>query len=116
MSTAASQDTPVGVRFRVASNSERLQTGIDKSGRAKYETKRWYEVTNTGDLAAESVTFEGQAASGLMRLLVDNQPVTLEPGVIWKVPVLYSMDTAGTKLIVHWVEDNEQQSKSFDVQ
>ncbi|MCZ9293111.1 MULTISPECIES: DUF4062 domain-containing protein [Actinomycetes] len=114
--TAASKDTPVGVRFRVASNSERLQTGIDKSGKAKYETKRWYEVTNTGDLAAESVTFEGQAASGFMRLLVDNQPITLEPEVSWKVPVLYSMGTAGTKLTVHWVENGENQSKTFDVQ
>lgn len=116
MATAASQETSVGVRFRVASKSERLQTGIDKSGKVKYKTKRWYEVTNTGDLAAESVTFEGQATSGLMRLLVDNQPITLEPGVIWKVPVLYSMNTAGTKLTVHWVEENEKQSKSFDVQ
>ena len=116
MTTAASQETPIGVRFRVVSNSERLQTGIDKSGKAKYETKRWYEVTNTGDLAAESVTFEGQATSGLMRLLVDDQPITLEPGVIWKVPVSYSMGTAGTKLTVHWVEDNEKQSKTFDVQ
>lgn len=116
MATAASQETSVGVRFRVASHSERLQTGIDKSGKVKYKTKRWYEVTNTGDLAAESVTFEGQATSGLMRLLVDNQPITLEPGVIWKVPVLYSMNTAGTKLTVHWVEENEKQSKSFDVQ
>lgn len=116
MATAASQETSVGVRFRVASHSERLQTGIDKSGKVKYKTKRWYEVTNTGDLAAESVTFEGQATSGLMRLLWDNQPITLEPGVIWKVPVLYSMNTAGTKLTVHWVEENEKQSKSFDVQ
>lgn len=116
MATTASQETPVGVRFRVASNSEQLQIGIDKSGQVRYETKRWYEVTNTGDLAAESVTFEVQATSGLMRLLWDNQPITLEPGAIWKVPVLYSMNTAGTKLTVHWVEENEKQSKSFDVQ
>lgn len=116
MATAASQETPVGVRFRVASNSEQLQIGIDKSGQVRYKTKRWYEVTNTGDLAAESVTFEVQATSGLMRLLWDNQPITLEPGAIWKVPVLYSMNAAGTKLTVHWVEENEKQSKSFDVQ
>lgn len=114
--TATSQSTPVGVRFRVASNSERLHTGIDKSGKARYETKHWYEVTNTGDLAAKSVTFEGQAASGLMRLLVDDRPITLEPGVSWRVPVVYSMGTAGTKLTIHWVEDNESQSKTFDVQ
>ena len=116
MATTASQETPVGVRLRVASNSEQLQIGIDKSGQVRYEIKRWYEVTNTGDLAAESVTFEVQATSGLMRLLWDNQPITLEPGAIWKVPVLYSMNTAGTKLTVHWVEENEKQSKSFDVQ
>lgn len=113
---ATSLKTPVGVRFRVLSNSERLQKGIDKSGKVKYETRRWYEVTNTGDSAAESVTFEGQATSGLMRLIVDDQPITLEPGATWRVPVAYSMGTAGTQLTVHWVENNENQSKTFDVQ
>lgn len=114
--TAVPQETPVGVRLRVASNSEQLQTGIDKSGKVKYKTKRWYEVSNTGDRTAETVTFEGQATSGLMKLLVDDQPITLEPGARWRVPVIYSMGTAGTKLTVHWVENDENQSKTFDVQ
>ncbi|MCQ9371664.1 DUF4062 domain-containing protein [Corynebacterium sp. 35RC1] len=116
ISTVSSKEAPLGVRFRVASKSERLQTGIDKSGKTKYQTRRWCEVTNTGDLAAELVTFESQATSGLMKLLVDNQPITLEPGTTWNVPVLYSAGTAGTKLTVRWVEENEKRSKSFDVQ
>lgn len=116
LSVAEVRHQPIGVRFRVESKSERHVKQIDKRGNIKYETKHWFEVTNTGDLAAESVTFEGQAASGLMRLLVDDQPITLEPGVSSRVPVLYSMGTFGTKITVRWVEDSKEKSKTFDVQ
>ena len=116
LSVAEVRHQPIGVRFRVESKSERHVKQIDKRGNIKYETKHWFEVTNTGDVAAESVTFEGQAASGLMRLLVDDQPITLEPGVSSRVPVLYSMGTFGTKITVRWVEDSKEKSKTFDVQ
>ena len=107
---------PIGVRFRVESKSERHEKEIDKRGKIKYETKHWFEVTNTGDRAAESVTFEGQAASGLVRFLVDDQTITLEPGVSWKVPLLYSLGTSGIKITVRWVEDSKEKSKTFNVQ
>ena len=105
-----------GVQFQVDSKSERCQKGIDKRGNIKYETKHWFEVTNAGDTAAESVTFEAQASSGLMRIFTDDVPITLEPGATRKIPVVYSMGTAGTKLTVHWAEKGENQSKTFDVQ
>lgn len=116
LSVRETQGPSTGVKFRVDSRRERLPKGFDKNGKMKYETKRWCEVTNTGDLAAESVTFESQAASGMMQILGGQQPIALEPGASWEVPVLFSMGTSGTKLIVHWVEGNEQLSKSFDVQ
>lgn len=116
LSTRESQGATIGVRFRVNSKREQLPKGLDKNGKMKYETKRWCEVTNTGDLAAHSVTFEGQAAYGLMRLNTEQHPITLEPGVSWEIPIIYSMGTSGTKLTVHWVEDDEEQSKTFDVQ
>lgn len=106
----------IGVRFRINSKSEQQPKGLDKRGKMRYTTKRWCEVTNIGDLAAESVSFEGQASSGVMQVLGEHQPITLEPGVSWKVPVLYSMGTFGTKLTVRWVENNEEHSKTFDVQ
>lgn len=110
------QQAPIGVRFHVASKSETRQKEIDKRGKVKYETKRWYEVTNIGDLAAESVTFEGKANSGPVRLMADERPITLEPGVTWKIPVAYSMGTTGPKLTIHWAEEGENHSKTFDVQ
>lgn len=116
LSVRESQGSSVGVKFRVDSRKERLQKGLDKNGNMKYETKRWCEITNIGDHAAESVTFEGQAASGLMQILSKQQPITLEPGASWKVPVFYSAGTYGSKLTVRWVEDNDDRSKTFDVQ
>ena len=110
------QQVPIGVRFHVASKSETRQKEIDKRGKVKYETKRWYEVTNSGDLAAESVTFDWKANSGPVWLIADERPITLEPGVTWKIPVEYAMGTMGPQLVIHWVEEGENRSNTFDVQ
>lgn len=116
LSVRESQGSSIGVKFRVDSRKERLQKGLDKNGNMKYETKRWCEITNIGDRAAESVTFESQAASGLMQILTKQQPITLEPGASWEVRVFYSMGTYGSKLTIRWVEESEERSKTFDVQ
>lgn len=115
-SVRESRGSSIGVKFRVDSRKESLQKGLDKNGNMKYQTKRWCEITNIGDRAAESVTFECQAASGLMQILSKQQPITLEPGASWKVPFFYSAGTYGSKLTVRWVEDNDDRSKTFDVQ
>ena len=62
-----------GIRFKVDSKQERIQKSVDAKGRIKHDVKHWIEVTNVGDEAAESVTFEGRARKGcfgslLMRL------------------------------------------------
>lgn len=110
------QQVSVGVRFRVDSKSERIQKSIDKQGKVQYDTKRWYEVTNIGDSPAEYVTFNPQAASGLMRLPGSRSPVAIEPGATWNVPVACANGTVGKKLIIHWVEDGKNMEKIFDVQ
>ena len=107
---------PIGVRFRVDSKEERHEKEIDKRGKIKYETKHWFEVTNIGDEAAESVTFEGQASSGFMRIIADDEPITLEAGSVWKVPVVYAMGTSGQTLTISWFERDEERSKTFNVQ
>lgn len=115
-SVRESRGSSIGVKFHVDSRKESLQKGLDKNGNMKYQTKRWCEITNIGDRAAESVTFECQAASGVMQILSKQQPITLEPGASWKVPVFYSAGTYGSKLTIRWVEDSEGCSKTFDVQ
>ncbi|MDK7083166.1 DUF4062 domain-containing protein [Pseudoglutamicibacter cumminsii] len=107
---------PTGVRFRVDSKSEQHQKETDKRGRIKYKTNRWLEVTNIGDEAAESVKFEADASSGGMFIATNDEPITLEPGSVWKIPVAYSMGTSGQTLTISWLEHDEEQSKTFNVQ
>lgn len=116
LSVAAVRHEPIGVRFRVDSKSERRQKEIDRRGKIKYETKYWLEVTNIGDEAAESVTFEGQALSGLMKIIWDGRPITLEPDSSWRIPVVYGMGTMGQTLTIRWRDGEEQVSKTFNVQ
>ncbi|MBM7795794.1 DUF4062 domain-containing protein [Pseudoglutamicibacter cumminsii] len=107
---------PTGVRFRVDSKSEQHQKEIDKRGRIKYTTEYWLEVTNIGDEAAESVKFEADASSGGMYTANSDDPITLEPGSVWKIPVTYSLGTSGQTLTIRWLEHDEERSKTFNVQ
>lgn len=106
----------IGVRFRVDSKRERYEKEVDKQGKVKYKTRHWLEVTNIGDEAAKSVTFKGQTSSGLMRIKADEEPITLEAGAVWKIPVVYVMGTSGQTLTIYWVEGEKEHSKTFNVQ
>ncbi len=116
VTTELDRAIPTGVQFRVDSKTNREFQGTDKNGHAKYTTKHWYEVTNIGGTAAQSVTFESSSTSGLMQLITDERPITLEPGAVWKIPVALSSGVSGMHLIVHWVENDQDESKAFDVQ
>lgn len=91
LSVAEVLHAPIGVRFRIDSKSERHEEEIDKRGKIKYTTNHWLGVTNIGDEAAESVTFEGDASSGVMHITVNDEPITLETGSVWKIPVVYAI-------------------------
>jgi len=116
LSVAEVLHAPIGVRFRVDSKSERHEKEIDKRGKIKYTTNYWLEVTNIGDEAAESVTFEGHASSGVMHITVNDEPITLEAGSVWRIPVVYAMGTSGQTLTIRWLEHDETRSKTFNVQ
>ncbi|BAQ29399.1 hypothetical protein BBM1340_10135 [Bifidobacterium breve MCC 1340] len=106
-----------GIRFKVDSKQERIQKSVDAKGRIKHDVKHWIEVTNVGDEAAESVTFEGRAEEGLLRLITDEtRPIRLDPGSTWKIPFAIAMGTAGLTLKIRWSEDGEEQEKEFDFQ
>jgi len=116
LSVTAVRHKPIGVRFRVDSKSERREKEIDKRGKIRYQTKHWFEVTNIGDESAESVTFEGQASSGVMRIMANDEPITLEAGSVWRIPVVYAMGMSGQTLTISWLERGEKRSKTFNVQ
>ena len=106
-----------GIRFKVDSKQERIQKSVDAKGRIKHDVKHWIEVTNVGDEAAESVTFEGRAEEGLLRLITDEtRPIRLDPGSTWMITFAIAMGTAGLTLKIRWSEDGEEQEKEFDFQ
>lgn len=110
------QQKPLGIKFQVQSHSEREPQGFDNRGKPRFQTRHWYEVKNVGDTSAEQVTFDSQATGGLMRIIPPDNPIRLDPGVSWKIPVALSMGVSEMKLIVNWVVDGEDYTEEFDVQ
>lgn len=95
-----------GLAYRLFDHVHTLVTiyqVIDDASRFDVGTKAFALPENGTD--ARAVLAEAFAAYGKpQEILSDNGDA------------FAAMNTAGTKLIVHWVEDSEQQSKSFDVQ
>lgn len=105
-------ETKGGVDFLVQPASERLPK-TDSRGRLKYETKRWVELTNRGDVDAENVVVE--AAPGTQFWLHWAGPTTIQHGQMRKVPVTYSMGTSRAAIVVKWTESTTEHSREFDI-
>lgn len=109
-------DEPVatkgGVDFLVQPASERLPK-TDSRGRLKYETKRWVELTNRGDVDAENVVVE--ASPGTNFWLHWAGPTTIQHGQMRKVPIMYSMATSRATIVVKWTEAEKEHSREFDI-
>ncbi|MBD8021430.1 MULTISPECIES: DUF4062 domain-containing protein [Brevibacterium] len=116
LGTPVLQQKPTGVRLRVQSEQEREATGLDKRGKMKYATKRRFDVYNDGSDDAVDVTFESESNNGAMRITSPSEPITIQAGTSWRIPVTYSMGVEGAKLKVSWSENDERQEKVFDVQ
>jgi len=105
-------ETTGGVDFLVQPASERLPK-TDSRGRLTYETKRWVELTNRGDVDAENVVVE--AAPDTHFWLHWAGPTTIQRGQMRKVPVTYSMATSGAAIIVRWTESGAEHSSQYDI-
>lgn len=101
-----------GVDFLVQPASERLPK-TDSRGRLKYETKRWVDLTNRGDVDAEDVVVE--AAPDTSFWLHWSGPTTIQHGQTRKVPVTYSAATSRAAIVVSWTEAGEERSRRFDI-
>ena len=104
--------TSGGVDFLVQPGSERLPK-TDSRGRLKYETKRWVDLTNRGDVDAEDVMVEVAADSNFW--LNWRGPTTIQHGQTRKIPVMYSMATGGASIVVRWTEGGEENVRTFDI-
>lgn len=101
-----------GVDFLVQPASERLPK-TDSKGRLKYETKRWVEITNRGDVDAENVMVE--AVEGGQFWVHRPGPTTIQHGQTRRVPVQYSAATAQAAIIIRWTENGVEHSREFDI-
>ncbi|SMC62715.1 hypothetical protein SAMN06296429_106118 [Janibacter indicus] len=111
-SVDAPPGTNNGVDFLVQPASERLPK-TDSRGRLKYETKRWVDLTNRGDVDAEDVVVE--AAPDTSFWLHWSGPTTIQHGQTRKVPVTYSAATSRAAIVVSWTEAGEERSRQFDI-
>ena len=110
----AGSETPSrsGVDFLVQPGSERLPK-TDSRGRLKYETKRWVDITNRGDVDAESVTVD--AVEGGNFWLHWPGPTTIQHGQTRQVNVQYSAATARAAIVVSWIENDQEHSRQFEI-
>ena len=106
-----------GVRFVVQPRQEREVIKVDSKGKSHYTTRRWIEITNTGDADAEDVTFETVGEHTGMRLLTDSAPTVIHAGQIRRLNVAYFL--AGSDdphvLRIRWAQDGQEQYKDFNV-
>ncbi|MRX42126.1 DUF4062 domain-containing protein [Agromyces kandeliae] len=104
------------VDFVVQPHQEREVSGVNSRGAPRYSTNHWLEITNTGDLDAEDVTFEGILEDGYMRLIAPGNPTTIHKGQSRRLPVLYAAGGSdGARLRIRWREHSEQKEREFDV-
>ena len=106
------------VEFRVQPRNEREFKGTDKRGKAQYRLRNWIEVENIGGRDAEDVTFAAQIDEGrFMRLMVPENPITIQSGSKRELPVQYSAaGKSGAKVTIQWSCDGQMEEKTFNVE
>ena len=100
--------SPVGVRLSAQPGVERYPHSTDTKGRVKYRTRRWVDLTNQGDIDAESVTFS--ASPGVFLGL--GGPTVVHAGQTRRIPMDFSFGASeDATLTVHWVGDEERSAE-----
>lgn len=115
-SDLATSVKPQGVKLTAQPKEDREHRGFDKRGKAQYRTRRWIEVSNTGDVDAEDVTFEAAGEKPRMWILGESGPTVIHAGQTRPVSVGYTAAVPGPDILrIRWVEDGEQNEKDFHV-
>jgi len=104
------------VRFQVQPHQEREASGFARNGAPRYRTRNWLEITNTGDVDAEGVTFEPATPGARMHLATDGTPTVIHAGQSRRLGVEYTMGGDSPDVLrVRWVEDGEAREMEFYV-
>lgn len=105
-----------GVSFVVQPRQEREPSGSDSSGRLKYTTREWVEVTNDGDEDAEEVLFESVGDQPRLHVLGNDGPTTIHRGQTRRVTVASSWNGGDQPIFrIRWTEAGEQMHRDFHV-
>jgi hypothetical protein len=106
-----------GVDLLVNPRQERELKGTSRQGKPQYTTRRWLEVTNTGDRDAENVRFEvANSGAGMILGGGDDGPTTIHRGQTRTIPVIMMMASdEQPKVRVSWTEDEEEMFKEVHV-
>ncbi|QXV63560.1 DUF4062 domain-containing protein [Amycolatopsis sp. TNS106] len=104
-----------GVDFDVQPQHEREFSGTDKRGKAKYSTRRWFDITNTSSVDAEAVQYEVVGESSSLHLAVGDSATVIHKGQTRRLPYMLTMGGEEPVLRIKWTEDGEQQHKDFHV-
>lgn len=109
------ESTARQAEIQVLPRSEREQKGMDQRGNVRYTTRRWFEISNVGNVTASQITFDSHADKGVIATIPPTAPISLAPGTSWDLPVQKSMGVTGAVLTVKWYEGDQEKSKTFDV-
>ena len=105
-----------GVDFVVQPQQAREVSGYDPTGKPRYTTRHWLEVTNQGGQDAEQLFFEKVGEESGMQLLAPEDPTVIHRGQTRKLNVFYSMSGSGGAVVrIRWVEDGQEMQKDFHV-
>lgn len=105
-----------GVSFSAQPQEKRELKDYDKRGRARYTTRYWIEITNSGDKDATNVTFEVLGENPSMMLIGDDEPTTIHAGQTRQLHVIHYFQGGDPDIVrIHWDENGEKKQKDFHV-
>jgi len=115
-STFALPLMPSGVDFLVQPHQEREVSGFSPKGAPRYTTKRWIDITNSGDRDAEQVTFENAGDDSGMLIIGPDGPTTVHRGQTRRLPVEFTWGGSRDPVLrIRWIEDDEPKFRDFHV-
>ena len=113
---------PSGARLQWQHDFEREQKGLDKKGKMQYRTtSNNLVVTNTGEVAAEDLTFEVSGVGNTDFVFPDppESPVTIHPdsSMAWLLIPTPSWGSSGStvQVVAKWTEGGNAKSGTWTV-
>lgn len=107
---------PRGVMWTAQPRQERELKSYDNKGTPRYSTRRWIEITNSGDADATDVVFESVGDNSSMMLIGNDTPTVIHAGQMRRLNFFHYMGGGDPDILrIRWTEDGAEQEKDFHV-